>query len=112
MESKPNSLGRAYLVGKLRERGLSRRDAVRILNVVLDEMAQALRRREIVEFPFGSLLRVPNFHWKTRGKFLGKTRTIYRRRYTITHGFGEEGYRLLNEKKEESGPPGTAVAPR
>jgi hypothetical protein len=39
MESKQKSLGRAYLVGKLRERGLSRRDAVRILNVVLDEMA-------------------------------------------------------------------------
>jgi hypothetical protein len=28
MESKPKTLGRAYLVGKLRERGLSWRDAV------------------------------------------------------------------------------------
>jgi hypothetical protein len=65
-----------------------------------------------VEFPFGSLLRVPHFHGKTRGRFLGKTRSIYRRRYTVTHGLGEEGYKLLNEKKEESGPPRTAVAPR
>lgn len=62
MESKPKSLGRAYLVGKLRELGLSRRDAVRILNFVLNEMAQALRRREPVEFPLGTLRRVRHFH--------------------------------------------------
>jgi hypothetical protein len=101
MESKPKSLGRAYLVGKLRELGLSRRDAVRILNFVLNEMAQALRRRELVEFPLGVLLRVPHFHGKKRGKFLGKTRTIYRSRYTVTHGLSDEGYKLLNGKKEE-----------
>ena len=35
MEDKPKNLGRAYLVGKLRERGLSRGDAVRILNAGL-----------------------------------------------------------------------------
>jgi hypothetical protein len=99
MESKQKSLGRAFLVGKLREQGLSRRDAVHILNVVLDEMAQALRRREPVEFPFGSLLRVPHFHGKTRSRFIGKTRTIYRRRCTVTHRLGAEGYKLLNENK-------------
>jgi hypothetical protein len=75
-------------------------------------MAQALRRREPVEFPFGILLRVPHFHGKTRGRFLGKTRTIYRRRYTVTHALDEEGYKLLNERKEVGWPPGTAVAPR
>ena len=41
MEAKPKNLGRAYLVEKLRERGLSRRDSVRILNVILEEMANS-----------------------------------------------------------------------
>jgi nucleoid DNA-binding protein len=99
MESKPKSLGKAYLVGKLRERGLSRRDAVRILNFVLDEMAQALRRREPVEFPLGTLRRVRHFHEKKRGRFLGKIRTIYRRRYTVRHELGDGCYELLNGKK-------------
>ena len=50
MKSKGKSLGgRAYLVGKLREWGLSRRQAVRILNAILAEMKKALRRgREVV----------------------------------------------------------------
>ena len=42
VESKPKNLGRAYLVGKLRKRDLSRRDSVRILKFVIDEMTQAL----------------------------------------------------------------------
>ena len=58
MEDKPKNLGRAYLVGKLRERGLSRRDAVRILNAGFDEMIKALQRGKDVEYPFGSLVRV------------------------------------------------------
>ena len=99
MEGKPKSLGRAYLVGKLRKPGLSRRDSVRILNRVINEMTQALRRGEEMEFPFGTLQRVRHFHRKQRGKFLGKTKTIYRRRYTVTHRVDEEGYKLLNGKK-------------
>jgi hypothetical protein len=35
--------GRAYLVGKLRERGLSKRQTVRILNMIFREMGQALK---------------------------------------------------------------------
>ena len=59
MESKGRNLrGRAYLVGKLREWGLSRRQAVRILNAILAEMKKALRRGREVEFPFGKLKRV------------------------------------------------------
>jgi hypothetical protein len=46
MESKPKTLGRAHLIGMLRERGWSRRDAVRILNRVIHEMTEALRRGE------------------------------------------------------------------
>jgi len=36
--------GRAYLVGKLRERVVSRRDEVRILNALLAEIGEALDR--------------------------------------------------------------------
>ncbi len=52
-KGKSRNLGRAYLVAQLRERGLSRRWALRILKVVFDEMNQALARGEEVEFPFG-----------------------------------------------------------
>ncbi|HVP57784.1 MAG TPA: hypothetical protein VMU02_06775 [bacterium] len=58
MERKPRNLGRAYLVKELGRRGLSRRDAVYILSVVFDEMSQALKRGEVVEFPPGRLRRV------------------------------------------------------
>jgi nucleoid DNA-binding protein len=99
MESKPKSLGRAYLVGKLRRRGLSRRDSVRILNFVLNEMAQALKRGESVEFPLGTLRRVRHQRKKMRGWFLGKIRTIYKRPHTVKHELDEEGYKLLNGQK-------------
>ena len=99
MEGKPKSLGRAYLVGKLRKRGLSRRDSVRILNFVLREMAQALKRDEPVEFPLGALRRVRHQRSKKRGWFLGKITTIYKRPYTVKHELDEEGYKLLNGKK-------------
>ena len=112
MESKPKNLGRAYLVGKLRKLGLSRRDSVRILNRVINWMTQALRRGEEVEFPFGTLQRVRHQRSKKRGRFLGKITTIYKRRYTVKYELDERGHELLNGTKEESGPPGTAVAPR
>jgi nucleoid DNA-binding protein len=99
MESKPKNLGRAYLVGQLRKRGLSRRDSVRILNFVLDEMTQALRRGEKVEFPFGTLLRVRHQHAKKRGWFLEKIITIYKKPYSVKHELDEKGYKLLSEKK-------------
>ena len=45
MGSKGTNLGgRGYLVGKLRERGLSRRQAVSVLNFIFTEMKNALRR--------------------------------------------------------------------
>jgi len=99
MESKPKNLGRAYLVGKLRERGLSRRDAVRILKRVINEMTQALRRGEEVEFPFGTLQRVRHKHRKKRGWFLDKIITTYKKPFTIKHELDDEGYKLLNGKK-------------
>ena len=99
MENKPKSLGRAYLVGKLRERGWTRRESARIVNFVLNEMTQALKRGESVEFPLGTLRRVRHQRSKQRGWFLGRIRTIYKRPYTVKHELNEEGYKLLNGKK-------------
>ncbi len=45
-----NPGGREYLACKLRECGLSRRQAVRIVDAVLAEMKKALRRGREVEF--------------------------------------------------------------
>ncbi len=101
IESKPKNLGRAYLIDKLRERGLSRRDSVRILNVILEEMAKALKRGERVEFPLGALRRVRHQRTKKRGWFLGRITTIYKRRYWVRRELDEEGYELLNGKKLE-----------
>lgn len=51
--------GRAYLVSKLIEkRGLSRRQATAVVNVILERMIAALKRGWEVEFPFGKLVRV------------------------------------------------------
>ena len=58
MESEPKSLGRAYLVGKLQAQGLSRRQSVLIVNVILERMIRALKRGWEVEFPLGKLKRV------------------------------------------------------
>jgi len=91
MESKPKNLGRAYLIDKLRERGLSRRDSAKIVRFVFKEMAGALKRGESVEFPFGTLRRVRHQRRKQRGRFLGKIRTIYKRRFTVKHELGEGG---------------------
>ena len=99
MEDKPKNLGRAYLVDKLRERGLSRRDSVCILNIILEEMAKALKRGERVEFPLGALRRVRHQRTKKRGWFLGRITNIYKRRYWVRHELDEEGYKLLNGKK-------------
>jgi nucleoid DNA-binding protein len=62
---------------------LSRRQAVELLNFILDEAAAALARGEDVEFPFGSLQRVHHPHKKTDGWFLGRMTTIYKKPYTV-----------------------------
>ena len=103
MESKPKNLGRTYLVAKLRKLGLSRRESVRILNKVINEMTEALRRGEEVEFPFGTLQRVRHQHPKTRGWFLDRLTSTYKKPYTVKHELDEKGCKLLDEKKEESG---------
>jgi nucleoid DNA-binding protein len=73
-------MNKGNLVDKLRKRGLSRRNAVHILNFILDEMAAALKHGEEVEFPFGSLKRVRHAHKQQQGHFLNRNTTIYKNR--------------------------------
>jgi hypothetical protein len=102
MESKGRNLGgRAYLVEKLRERGLSRRQSVDILNAIFREMGTALRRGEYVEFPFGYL--------KAEKRVSKRWRAIGdepMRPWFIEHSLGEEGERLLEGEKLPAAKPG------
>jgi hypothetical protein len=45
---------------------------------------------------FGKLKLVPHHHRAQEGEFLGKKRTIYRRRSTVVHEMDENGNRLLH----------------
>jgi hypothetical protein len=94
MESKPKNLGRAYLIGKLRERGLSRRKAVLVVNVILKRMIYALRRGWEVEFPFGKLKRVKRHFSKVWDAI--DDWPANRDPYTIVHEVDEAGDRELH----------------
>jgi len=94
MESKPRNLGRAYLVGKLQARGLSRRRSVLIVNVILSQMIHALKRGREVEFPFGKLKRVKRHFskwWDAIDDWPAN-----RDPYTIVHEVDEAGDRELH----------------
>ena len=58
MEMARNILNKGYIVRKLQQRGLSRRQSVQLVNFILDEVSAALACSEDVKFPFGSLQRV------------------------------------------------------
>jgi nucleoid DNA-binding protein len=77
--------GRAYLVSRLGELGISRRQAKRIVNMVFDEISRALRRGESVEFPFGYL----------KAKKGRRSETPL----TIEHIPDDEGWKLLEGEK-------------
>ena len=100
MERKGNILNKGFIIGKLQERGLSRRRSVQILNFILDEVAAKLARGEDVESPFGSLQRVHHPHKKTDGWFLGRNTTIYKKPYTVALEVDAESERLLNKRIE------------
>ncbi len=102
MEQEPQSIGRAHLVKKLQERGgLSRRGAVRVLNVMFKEMSAALARGEEVEFPFGKLERVRHPRVTPRGIFLEGTLRKYKKPLTVAHATDEAGEKLLNPKPKK-----------
>jgi nucleoid DNA-binding protein len=110
MEGKENTMNKGYIVRKLCERGLSRRQSVQILNSILDEVAAALARGEDVEFPFGSLQRVHHPHKKTDGWFLGRNKTIYKKPYTVALEVDAESEKLLNKRIEEAKSPRAPTA--
>ncbi len=64
MKKEPKSFGRANLEKKLREQGLSRRQSVAVVNVILGRMIHALKRGDEVEFPGGKLQRVERYFGK------------------------------------------------
>jgi hypothetical protein len=101
MERKGNTLNKGYIVLKLRERGLSRRRSVQLLDFILDEVAAALARGEDVEFPSGSLKRVHHPHKQKEGWFLDKITTIYRKPYTVALEVDAEGEMLLKKRRSK-----------
>jgi hypothetical protein len=94
MESKPKNLGRAYLVGKLQAGGLSRRQAVLIVNVILKRMIYALRRGWEVEFPLGKLKPVKR-HFSKLWDAIDDW-PANRDPHTIVHELDEAGDRALH----------------
>jgi hypothetical protein len=98
--------GRAYLVGKLGEIGVSRRLAVRILKLVFEEMGLALRRGEYVEFPFGYLKAEKRL--SRRWQAIGDEPM---RPYFIDHFLDEAGKRLLEGEELPAWPPGWSRRP-
>jgi len=85
--------GRAYLVKELQKRGVSRRWAVRILDLVFHEMGQALKRGEEVEFALGRLKRV----LRSMGEL---DRPADRRRYKVKWEPDEGEDRLTGDADE------------
>jgi hypothetical protein len=94
MENKPKNLGRAYLVGKLQARGLSRRQSVLIVNVILERMIHALCRGWEVEFPLGKLMRVKR-HFSKLWDAIDDW-PANRDPHTIVHELDEAGTRELH----------------
>jgi hypothetical protein len=92
--AKGKSIGRAYLVKQLRERGFSRRQSVQIINVILESMISALKRGEKVKVPFGHLKRVRRYfnqYWETIDDWPADQDG-----YTVVYGLDEAGDRELH----------------
>ena len=94
MESKTKNLGRAYLIGKLQARGLSRRQSVLIVNGMLEQMIRALKRGWEVEFPFGKLKRVKRHFGKLWDAI--DDWPASQNPFTIVHEIDEAGDRELH----------------
>jgi hypothetical protein len=109
MASEEKSKGRAYLVKQLQGQGVSRRRAVRLLNLVFRQMSQALKRGKEVEFPFGKLKRVR--YDSARYLDLAEDWSGCRQVYTVIHELDEAGARLLFPEGWASGPEASPPAP-
>ena len=74
--------------------GLSRRQAVLVVNVILERMIKALKRGREVEFPFGKLKRVKRHfgeHWDAIDDHPAN-----REPYTVEHEMNEAEDQELN----------------
>ena len=98
MKTKPKSVGRSYLVGRLRDQGLSRRRAVLVVNVILSRTIHALRRGREVEFPFGTLNRVER-HFSEFWDSVHDS-PANRSPYTVEYELNREGFRVLYGNQE------------
>jgi hypothetical protein len=81
IESRKN-FGRSYLVSKLVESGLSRRESVLVINAILKWMTARLRRGRAVPLPFGMLERARRWYgeeWESRNDWPAN-----RNPYTVT----------------------------
>jgi nucleoid DNA-binding protein len=75
--------GRAHLIAKLRERGLSYRMAIRVIDQIFSSMKEALQRGEEVELPIGSLKVVRHKRRPKRGWYLNRITTTYEKPFTV-----------------------------
>lgn len=75
--------GREYLVGMLKKRGFSRRQSVKVLNVLFAEIKKALASGEEVDFALGKLKVVRHKHRTQAGRFLNRETTIYKQPFTV-----------------------------
>lgn len=73
---------KADIVKELQKKGLSRRDAEKILDHVIEWMKEALVKGEEVEIPFG-VLKVIKYNREQRGWYLGKIRKLYKQPLTV-----------------------------
>jgi hypothetical protein len=102
MEKAPRNLGRAYLVAELAKHGVSRRLALRILNLIFREMGKALARGEKVPFPGGKLMRTPRHfskYWDMVDDWPAN-----RQGYTVDWVLDEAGARLFFPEDFASAP--------
>jgi hypothetical protein len=110
MDGQGKNIGsRAYLVGKLRERGVSRRRTVRILNAVFLEMRLALQKGQEVEFPLGKLKRARRHfskYWDAVDDWPAN-----RDPYTVEWELDGEGWRLLEGEEIPPAAPGWSLKP-
>jgi nucleoid DNA-binding protein len=101
MDGQAKTLVTRDIIRELRTRGLSRRQAVRIFNAILDEMKAALKRGEEVEWPFGSLKTVRHPRKPKRGWHLHKITTLYKRQFTVSLVRAKEFKDPRIQKQEE-----------
>ena len=89
--------GRAYIVERLRKHGLSKRQARRVLDELVEAMKEALRNGEGVDLPIGTLEVVRHKRKPQRGFYLNRISTTYKKPFTVVL---REGITSANSRRE------------